>query len=305
MRDRVSGGLFGLLIGDALGVPYEFHRPEMLPPLAEIDMLPPPDFERAHIGTPPGTWSDDGAQALALLASLLDCDGLDVDEFGRRLLAWIEQGAYAVDARVFDVGVQTQRALTALAQGESATTTGPASERDNGNGSLMRVLPLTLWHRGNDTELFGLAMRQSLPTHGHLRSQLCCAVYCLWARRLLEGAGGWDEAVTSADTIIDVSSDELQAEWLRLKSELGSPRGSGYVVDTLDSARWAMDQGDDYASVVRAAISLGYDTDTTAAVAGGLAGIRFGLTGIPNEWIDRLKGREILDPLMRRLLERA
>src|SRR5262245_65410840 len=114
---RLEGGLVGLLIGDALGVPYEFHGPERLPPVEQIEMVPPPGFARAHRGTPPGTWSDDGAQALCLLASLLECGRLDPEDLGRRLLRWYNHGYLAVDGRVFDVGIQTGRALRALQRG--------------------------------------------------------------------------------------------------------------------------------------------------------------------------------------------
>ncbi|MFL5446323.1 MAG: ADP-ribosylglycohydrolase family protein, partial [Myxococcales bacterium] len=102
-RDRMEGGILGLLVGDALGVPYEFHGPTEIPASDDIEMDPPPDFRRSHAGTPPGTWSDDGAQALALLASLLERGRLDLDDFAARLLAWFERGEYAVDDRVFDV----------------------------------------------------------------------------------------------------------------------------------------------------------------------------------------------------------
>src|SRR5689334_5389738 len=105
LRERLEGGLFGLLIGDALGVPYEFHPPHTLPPLAEIEMVPPAQFDRAHASVPPGTWSDDGAQALALLASLLDRGALDVQDLGARLVAWYQTGYLAVDGRVFDIGI--------------------------------------------------------------------------------------------------------------------------------------------------------------------------------------------------------
>ncbi|MCB0040398.1 MAG: ADP-ribosylglycohydrolase family protein, partial [Caldilinea sp.] len=102
--ERIQGGIYGLLAGDALGVPYEFHGAADIPPLDQIEMAPPAGFRRAHGSVPPGTWSDDGAQALALLASLLECGRLDVDDFGRRLVAWYERGYMAVDNRVFDVG---------------------------------------------------------------------------------------------------------------------------------------------------------------------------------------------------------
>ena len=99
-RDRIAGGLLGLLVSDALGCPYEFHQPADLPPLDQIEMAPPPGFDRAHVGTPPGTWTDDGAQALCLLASLLDRGGFDPSDFGRRLLNWYAWGYMAVDGRV-------------------------------------------------------------------------------------------------------------------------------------------------------------------------------------------------------------
>src|SRR5690606_14160158 len=86
---RIEGGLVGLLIGDALGVPYEFFPPQRLPPIEAIEMRPPAGFPRAHAGVPPGTWSDDGAQALVLLDSLLACDGLDLRHFADGLARWL------------------------------------------------------------------------------------------------------------------------------------------------------------------------------------------------------------------------
>src|SRR5688572_5012256 len=108
---RLEGGLVGLLVGDALGVPYEFHDAEEIPPADQIEMAPPPGFARAHASVPPGTWSDDGAHALCLLASLLHAGRLDVDDLGRRLVNWLEHGYLAVDHDVFDVGMQTRVAL--------------------------------------------------------------------------------------------------------------------------------------------------------------------------------------------------
>ena len=145
-EERIEGGLIGLLVGDALGVPYEFHGPNDLPALEKIEFDPPPGFHRAHAGTPPGTWSDDGAQALTLLASLLECGKLNAEDFGRKLVAWYSHGYLAVDGRVFDVGVQTDDAIGRLQRGIPALDAGGTDEYENGNGSLMRVLPLALWH---------------------------------------------------------------------------------------------------------------------------------------------------------------
>jgi ADP-ribosylglycohydrolase len=150
--ERIKGGIVGLLVGDALGVPYEFHAREEIPPLGEIEFEPPPNFRRAHEGVPTGTWSDDGAQALCLLASLLECRKFDVDDFAAKLVAWFREDYLAVD-EMFDVGIQTQRAILNLRKGIPPLEAGLREEKNNGNGSLMRVLPLALWHRGNDEEV--------------------------------------------------------------------------------------------------------------------------------------------------------
>jgi len=238
-KDRLAGGLIGHLVGDALGVPYEFHAPEEIPPRPQIEFDPPPGYDVAHWKVPPGTWSDDGAQALALLGSLQAQGRLDLDDLAARLLAWWDRGDMAVDGKVFDIGNQTARALGRLRAGVAPHESGPSEERANGNGSLMRALPLALWHEGTDAELARDAAAQSLPTHGHARSQACCALYCLWARRTLEGrANPWDEAV-AAFRSIHAEGDPLRFE---LESQIRpdeppSGQGSGYVVDCLNSAR--------------------------------------------------------------------
>ena len=303
LPERIAGGFWGLLVGDALGVPYEFHRPEQIPAPEEIDYVPPAGFVRSHRGVAPGTWSDDGAQALCLLSSLLERGTLDLDDLGERLVAWYEQGRWAVDGRVFDCGVQTSKAIRAMMGGASARRAGETHEGANGNGSLMRVLPLALWHRDSDEDLVRCAHEQSLVTHGHPRSQVCCALYCLWARRILEGAlDPWADAVT---TLRDVYGEEVswlgELEFHVRPDEEPSGQGSGYVVDCLRSARWAVTRGP-FEQVVRAAIRLGRDTDTTACVAGGIAGLRDGVGAIPTRWSQQLRGQELATPLLESLL---
>ena len=302
-QDRIEGGLLGLLVGDALGVPYEFHPPSQIPAPSEIEFAPPPGYPRAHARVAPGTYSDDGAQALCLLASLLERGGLDPDDLGRKLLAWYEGGYLAVGGEVFDVGVQTSQALRALRDGTPALQAGPAEERANGNGSLMRVLPLALWHKGTDADLAGDACTQSLVTHRHPRSQLCCALYCLWARRTLEGADDpWAAAVAALRGLL--ADDPKGLEELETAVRPDDPAGvtgRGYVVDSLHSARWATTAGP-FEQVVKAAVALGHDTDTTAAVAGGIAGLRDGRAAIPDRWLAALRGREHYEPLLKTLL---
>lgn len=304
--NKVAGGLLGLLIGDAVGVPYEFRRADELPAVDDIDMIPPVAFHRAHTGVPLGTWSDDGAQALCLLASLLDTDGLDLDDFGKRLLAWHDRGYLAVDGHVFDVGNQTSRALDALRSGVSPDLAGPSNERDNGNGSLMRVLPLALWHDQSDQDLIKLAALQSLPTHGHARAKVACAQLCLWARAELAGhSEGWEEAAEILSRLgPEAGLPPEEIEHVQSDSHRAKANGTGYVVDCLWSARIAVEKGHDFESTVKRAIAFGNDTDTTACVAGGIAGIRYGREGIPVRWIEGLRGKDLLDPLMQKLVVR-
>lgn len=305
-RERIAGGLIGLLVGDALGVPYEFHPPTRIPAPSEIEFTPPAGFPRAHGRVAPGTYSDDGAQALCLLASLLECGRLDPDDLGRRLLDWFDRGYLAVGGDVFDVGIQTSQALRALRSGTPATESGPSDERANGNGSLMRVLPLALWHRGTDAELADDACLQSSVTHGHPRSQLCCALYCLWARRTLEGvADPWSAAAATLRGLLADAPDALaELETSIRPDDPAAVTGRGYVVDSLHSARWATAAGD-YETVVKAAVALGHDTDTTAAIAGGIAGLRDGRAAIPDRWANALLGREHYEPLLTALLDHA
>jgi ADP-ribosyl-[dinitrogen reductase] hydrolase len=300
LRARLEGGLLGLLVGDAVGVPYEFMSAAALPALEKLGHGLPTGFHRAHPGAPPAAWSDDGAQALCLLSSLLDRGRLDPDDLVGRLVDWYQRGYMAVEAQVFDVGLQTERTLLAVAAGKPWSQ---AVRRDdpstNGNGSLMRVLPLALWHRGSDAELCADARLQSRVTHGHLRAQLCCALYCLWARRLLAGSQhAYDEACLRLYELVahePAAASELD-QHVRPRERLVG-RGSGYVVDTLHSAREALEQPS-YERVVQRAIAFGDDTDTTAAVAGGLAGIRHGAAAIPGAWALHPEGLRMVAPLL-------
>jgi ADP-ribosylglycohydrolase len=287
-------------------VPYEFHPPAALPPLHEIEMEPPPGFWRAHRGVPPGTWSDDGALALALLDALLEEGRPHAAAIAGRIVAWARDGRYAVDARVFDVGGQTGTAVRRLERGVAATEAGGTDEWANGNGSLMRVAPLALWHQGTDAELAEAAHLQSLPTHAHPRSQAACALLSLTLRRIVDGNAEPDEALEDAAAVLvghyaarAAFADELQG--LMDAPQRRAPTGSGYVVDTLWSAMHAV-RDRDFEGALRAAVALGNDTDSTACVAGAIAGALHGIEAIPLRWMQAMRGTEIVAPLAERLL---
>jgi ADP-ribosyl-[dinitrogen reductase] hydrolase len=302
-QDRLTGGIWGLLIGDALGVPYEFTPPQRIPLPDKIEFIPPVDFLRAHHGVKPGTWSDDGAQALCLLASLLDLGRMDPQDCMERIFRWFRHGEYAVGKDVFDVGMQTSEALSRFQKGTPALECGRRDEMGNGNGSLMRILPLALWHRGDDRELVHDTMQHSRITHGHLRAGLCCALYCVWARMLLEERlDAWKHAIETLEGIFPEGTPERKELDENIHPRVKQAgKGSGYVLDSLWSVRQCMEAGD-YTDVVKAAVSLGHDTDTTACIAGGVAGVRDGVQTIPVRWMKALRGKELVEPLLERLL---
>lgn len=301
-QSRLRGGLLGLLVGDALGVPYEFHSAASIPASAEIEITPPLGFHRAHAGVPPGTWSDDGAQALALLDALLREPALNLDTFATNLLNWFNQGAFTPDGNVFDIGLQTRQAFYALAAGTSPSTSGPSGERDNGNGSLMRCLPVALVATSRDDAVL-LARKQSVVTHGHARSQLCCALYCLTAVGILEGEPAADAVRAAEDALLERCTGTAEEAELKiaLDGRFDTPQGSGYVVDSFWSAIHCVLSTHSYEDCVKRAVALGNDTDTTACIAGGLAGLLYGEEAIPQRWLAALRGRTVVDTWLVRL----
>ena len=315
-RERIAGGLYGLLVGDALGVPYEFYEAKELPVYEKIEMTPPAGFQKTYPRIAAGTWSDDGAQALCLMDSLLKHGKFSLKAYSDALLAWYEEGFWAVGRVVFDVGVQTADALNAYKRGIPATDCGLMNPEGKGNGALMRVLPLALWHfvqGGTDLEkrsreLVRDAHSQCQITHGHLCNQVCCALYCLVAQALLEGKEvreAIQEGVCVLRSIYRKQPEyERELEWSVRPDIPWEGRGTGYVVDCLRSAFMILEQASDYEDAIKRAVLLGNDTDTTACVTGGLAGIRYGLRKIPERWLNALKEREKVEDLLAQLEKR-
>lgn len=303
MRSRLRGAVYGFLVGDALGVPYEFSSAAELPAPDLIEMTPPVGFQRAHQGVPQGTWSDDGAQALHLLRVLLEGDAAIEERFAKGLHSWSVSGELTPDGRVFDIGIQTQEALARLARGVPPNQSGPYEEQNNGNGSLMRVLPAALLPAADDGVLIDRARRQSLPTHGHARSLLACSLSTLISARLLEGQG-FVRALDDAQEYLEDTTAGVERHELRifLDGRLDAPNGSGYVVDCFWSSVAAVLRTHTFEDCVRCAISFGNDTDTTACVAGGWAGLLYGEDAIPERWREQLQGKHFVEPLLERLV---
>lgn len=304
MLDSIVGSFYGALVGDALGVPYEFHYFD-IPPKYEIEMQPPIGFNRAHQGTPIGTWSDDGALMLALTASLARNPSLDLSDFAKRMVAFMRRGEYAVDRRVYDIGFQTQQGLNEFEAGTAPQLSGGSDVRDNGNGSLMRVLPVA-YLVCDDKETARIAMEQGLPTHRHIRSQLVCALYALTVKNLLQDKTlleSLNAATQSLTALYDADyHDELELI-MNAGEQLGT--GTGYVVDCFWSAFDAVANTASYEDAMKQAISLGHDTDTTACVAGGFAGALYGYSAIPERWLKELRWAHFADDILTAFLDKA
>lgn len=284
LADSIRGALWGVLVADALGVPHEFKFATAIPSI--FDMVMPSDYVKTFPRVPYGTWSDDGSLTLAMADSLVASKGVDEEDFGRRATLWFTQSDYTPDKHTYDVGNTTQEAILRMMRGYAARVAGLTAENANGNGSLMRTIPLALWHQGSDEELYNDAGRLSAVTHGHDTSKAACGVYCVAARRMMRGG-------TAARSFIE----GLKCSHVRLELP-PQPRGSGYVLDTLAYAIHAARSGASYEKCVVGAIRLGWDTDTTAAVVGGLIGARDGVGAIPAKWLNAMRGRAVADRII-------
>ena len=309
--ERLEGAIWGHLVGDALGVPYEFRAPGAVGEVV---------FGAAGThGQPAGTWSDDGALMLALLDSLVppvedaggqparDAVRFDPADQAHRIVRWYDDGAYTPDGDGrFDVGNATRAAIGALRAGIPAEEAGSVLPDALGNGSLMRILPLALAGREqDDATLVRWAATASGVTHGAPLARVACALYVLLATRLLANPDGSARALAGAVDALrrEVAGTPLAAAAADL---LGWDRrtGGGHVADAFWSAWEAFEGADSYGAAVTRAVQLGNDTDTTAAIAGGLAGIRWGSAGIPPAWWAAMRGRDVAGPLVDRLLAR-
>ncbi len=305
---RILGAMVGLAAGDALGVPVQFE------PRAARDADPVRGMRGG--GTwklEPGTWSDDTSLALCLAESIVE-KGFDPEDSGRRSLAWLDEGLWAARGETFDVGGATRRALNRIRSGLPATLAGGRGENDNGNGSLMRILPASAWLAPlPEPARFRAIASFSATTHGHPRSLLACWLHCLVSARLLRGEepkSAYADAMADARSLLGTLPAPARAEagvFARVLDgslpSLGarSIRGSGYVVHCLEAALWCLTTTRDLSSCVLAAVNLGEDADTTAAVAGGLAGLAYGREAVPEDWAAALARLPEIEDLALRL----
>jgi len=306
--DRIRGAVLGHAVGDALGVPVEGTSRDRLGRRPVRDM----GGGGSH-GLPLGYWSDDTALMLALLDTMTPEP--DLDRTARNFIAWLEEGRFTPGGFAFGIGRTTYQAIGRLAAGVAPEAAGGRDEWSNGNGSLMRILPLAFLRHLEEPALLDLTHRVSRLTHAHPRSQMAGGLFVLLARRILDGldpATAYQAAARAGRTRYDTPPfrEERVHHARFLSGDLAglaeSEIFSGvYVVETLEAAVWSLLQAEDFEEAVLRAVNLGGDTDTTGAVTGGLAGARFGREAIPERWLSVLAKADRIGAVVDRFLDAA
>jgi ADP-ribosyl-[dinitrogen reductase] hydrolase len=301
---RVRGAFLGLAAGDAVGTAVEFQPPGSFAPLT--DMVGGGPFR-----LPAGAWTDDTSLAACLAESLIERGGFDPADQLRRYLRWYREGHLSSTGRCFDIGGTTRAALERF-EATGDPDAGATHERSAANGSLMRLAPVPLAFAGDPAEAVRLAGESSRTTH----ALTVCVDACRYLGGLLVGAvrGASKEALLSAryapaagtwaHAPLDPRIDAVAAGSY-LSKRPPAIRGTGSVVDALEAAAWAFATTDSFAGCVLAAANLGDDADTTAAIAGQLAGAYYGVDAIPADWRAQLALRERLEALADGLGEMA
>jgi ADP-ribosylglycohydrolase len=312
--------LYGIAVGDALGVPVEFKSRQYLKENPVTEMI--------GWGThyqPIGTWSDDTSLSLCLTESLCK-DKFDISDLGNRFINWRDNGYWGANDTMRDIGNTTLDSILRLKAGVPQIISGGFERTDNGNGSLMRILPLLYFIKDKNIMVQWSNVKEvSQITHGHIQSKLACMFLIQFAEYILKIK---QEGIVPINQIVSCALSDIQNrfnsfikeaifygdiipeedifvfnrlinlhpfDWVRLKeSEIKS---SGYVIDTLEASIYCLLNSNSYKDAVLKAVNLGEDTDTTGAVTGGLAGILYGYENIPAYWIESITNQTGIENL--------
>jgi len=288
---KVKSAFFGVAVGDALGVPVEFKSRETIRKNPVTDMTGNGTYNQ-----PAGTWSDDSSLTFCLAEALTQ--EFDLNTIGQNFVKWSSCNFWTARGNVFDVGIATRYAIRRLSDGVQPDLAGDSDEFSNGNGSLMRILPLVFYlFEKPIEERFNLTKQVSSITHRHIRSVIACFYYLEFARQILEEKDKFEiyRSLQSEITnyLTSINSKEIALFDRLLKNDIDKLpeeeiKSSGYVLHTLEASIWCLLTTNSYKEAVLRAVNLGEDTDTTGAVTGGLAGLLYGIDTIPKEWLQKI-----------------
>ena len=302
MNEKMKAGIMGFAVGDALGVPVEFLNRDLLQrrPLKEM-------IGYGSHKVPEGTWSDDTSLMIAAMDSIKENGDVNFEDIMYKFTEWVNYAKYTATDELFDIGISTSKAISNFKRGEKPTNCGTKGINENGNGSLMRILPFVYYLKFSnfsEEEKTILINQASALTHAHEISQLGCKIYADYVTLLLDGV----DKVKALDLLKEIdynkyySNDSIKVYQRILKEDLKSLdidqiRSSGYVVDSLEASLWCTVKNDTYEDAVVAAINLGEDTDTIGAITGSLNGIIYGKNNIPERWLNKLRKKDYLEEL--------
>jgi len=316
-------GMMGLVVGDALGCPVQFMSREEI---KDRHRGPVTGMEAGGAyNMPKGTWTDDSSMALATMTSIIEQGEINPADIMMRFVRWDLKGEYTPFGEAFDQGNTCTKAIYRFIKKPDVRTCGSTGEYANGNGALMRILPVCLYYYdkqktdciSDDEVINGIHITSGL-THNHLRSQMCCGMYYFLVRSILDGIGkaDGDSLITLLQKgvndgmkyyrqdICNLTEMAHLGRLFRLDEFKAVPaekiKTTGYVIDTIEAAVWCLITTDSYKDCMLKAVNLGDDTDTVAAIAGGLAGLFYGYEGIPREWLNTIKKREWIEGLCQR-----
>ncbi len=314
---KIRDGILGVAIGDMLGVPVEFMRRRALDEAPVVGLR-----EHGSHDQPLGAWSDDTSQTLAL-ADALSHD-FSLQRIAENFIDWWLHKKWTSHGYLFDIG---QRTLLSFNELRVILASGDyeafeylhydASVHTNGNGSLMRVLPLYFYLKDKGLEAnFQTIWRVSALTHPHVRAAIACALYLVLIDELMRG--GDKHAAYAAMQIrirrLVATIEEAGGEAAHFERILSSDitkltrdeiESTGYVIHTLEAAVWSFLTTNSYEEAVLRAVNLGDDTDTVGAVTGGLAGIYYGIDTAPEEWLATIANRELIEKVCAALDKRV
>lgn len=296
--NKILDVMFGHAIGDALGVPVEFCDRDYLRSHPVTGMI---GYGSHHV--PAGTWSDDTSMSLCALQSLTN-GNIDYDDIMNNLARWALYGEFAVDKNTFDIGGTCAAAIeNYYSYGYTTENCGLNSEYSCGNGSLMRIHPFILYAKYNkmtESEFVKMIYKASALTHSNDRVIDGCMIYGYVLAALLMSPSKKSiyEGLDYANKELKLCTHYYDRLFKNIQSlKMSDIKSSGYIVDTLEAAIWCLLTTDNYSECVLKAVNLGDDTDTVAAVAGGLAGALYGIEDIPSDWIKNLREKDLLQDM--------
>ena len=295
IRDRARGALLGLAVGDAVGTTLEFSIRDAQPRLEDMVGGGPFDL-------PAGAWTDDTTLALALAESLAASDDFDGRDLMDRFVDWWRNGSYSCNGHCFDIGITTRAALERYVR-TGDPVAGSTAPNSAGNGSLMRLAPVALRYWNDRQRLVAVAAAQSRTTHGADEAVDACRAFSDLVADAVAGAQRADVLGRRTFEGAPAIARILAGSWRgRARDTI---RSSGYVVDTMEAALWAVARTGDFRGAVLLAANLADDADTVAAVTGQLAGALYGLNGIPDAWLARVAWRDRLLGVADRLVAKS